>query len=152
MAPATPSANISYRETTLGSGLWQYDYTFFNTSNNNEYLYSVDLLFGQTHTVTGLPLPSGWNSTIWEGEHETDFMVSFSTNISFDIAAGSSLSGFSFTVDYQLRDIAYSADYDDHQGGIFSTSGYTVTPEPLSAVLFFSGSIPLIIRRYLKNK
>ncbi len=149
---AAPSANLVYSETGLGGGLWQYDYIFYNTSTNSEYIYSVDLLFNQQATVTGDPLPTGWDSTTWVGENETDFIVTFSTSASYDIAAGSSLGGFSFNIDYQAGDISYNAYFDDHQGGIFNTSGLTtIVPEPISSVLFLSGGVVIALRRYRKN-
>ncbi len=50
---AAPSASIIYNETNLGGGEWKYEYTFFNTSTDNESLYSVWFDFAQTSTVTG---------------------------------------------------------------------------------------------------
>jgi hypothetical protein len=152
MTHAAPDAGISYIETDLGGGLWQYDYTLYNLSTNNEYLYSVDLLFDQTSTVTGEPLPSGWSSAVWEGQNQTDYIMTFSTGLGYDIAAGNSLSGFNFTVDYQAGDTSYNAYFDDHAGGFTSTSGTTsgigaMVPEPLSAVLFVVGGMAFGIRR-----
>ncbi len=152
LAFTSPGANIVYNETDLGGGLWQYDYSFHNTSSNNEYLYSVDLLFNQWATVNGLPLPTGWDSTVWEGTNYTNFIVSFSTNTGYDIAAGDLLSGFSFKIDHQAGSIPYNAYFDDHQGGISNTSGYTVTPEPVSSILFFTGGAIFIVRNYLRRK
>jgi hypothetical protein len=150
---AAPGANLLYNETDLGGGLWQYDYTFYNTSTNSEYLYNVDLLFDQTATVTGLPLPTGWNSTVWEGENETDFIVTFSTGSSYDIAAGSFLSGFSFTIDYLAGDTSYNAYFDDYIGGTYNTSGFTsIVPEPVSSILFAIGGSTLGFRRYWKKR
>lgn len=150
---AMPAANLMYSEIDLGSGLWQYDYTFYNISTNSEFLYSVDLLFSQQSTVNGFPLPIGWDSTTWEGENQTNFIVTFSTNTSYDIAAGSSLSGFSFTIDYKAGNIGYNAYFDDHQGGIFNTSGITsVVPEPVSSSLFLSGVALFAVRRFLKRR
>ena len=149
---AVSSANITYNETVLGGGSWQYDYIFYNMSTNNEYLYSVDLLFDQTATVTGLPLPSGWDSTIWEGENQTDFIFTFSASSSYDIAAGNSMSGFSFTTDYQAGDIGYNAYFDDHAGGITNTLGTTtMVPEPVSTSLFIIGAATLGFRRFRKK-
>ncbi len=45
MALASPGASILYQETDLGTGLWQYDYTFNNTSTADESLYSVYLFY-----------------------------------------------------------------------------------------------------------
>lgn len=64
----------------------------------------------------------------------------------------SSLNGFSFTIDYQAGDISYNAYFDDHQGGIYNTSGYTVTPEPISSVLFLFGGAVFAVRRHLRKR
>jgi hypothetical protein len=150
-ASVAPSANLIYTESDLGGGNWKYDYTFYNTSSANEYLYSVDLLFDQWANVNGMPLPSGWDSTVWEGPNYTDFIVSFSNSGSYDISNGSSLGGFSFTIDYQAGSIPFNAYFDDHQGGITSSSGYTVTPEPISSTLFLSGGVLFFVRNYIKK-
>ena len=153
LAFTSPSANIVYNETDLGGGLWQYNYYLLhNTSTNNEYLYSVDLLFNQWATVNGLPLPTGWDSTVWEGLNYTNFIVTFSTDTGYDIAAGDLLSGFSFKIDHQAGSIPYNAYFDDHQGGISNTSGYTVAPEPVSSILFLSGGGIFVVRNYLRRK
>ncbi len=150
---ATSSANIVYNETDLGGGLWQYDYTFYNTSTNNEYLYSMYLDFDREATVDWLSIPSGWSSTLWgHTPADTYFLDTFSTASGYDIAAGSSLNGFSFTIDYQAGDIPYNAYFDDHQGGIYNTSGYTVTPEPISSVLFLFGGAVFAVRRHLRKR
>ncbi len=150
---AAPGANLVYRESDLGSGLWQYDYSFYNTSTNGEFLYSVDLLFNQSATVNGVPLPAGWDSTTWEGGNQTDFIMTFSTDSSYDITAGSFLSGFRFTIDFRASNTAYNAYFDDHQGGISNASGYTtMVPEPISATLFIVGGATLGFRRYGKKR
>ncbi len=42
--------------------------------------------------------------------------------------------------------------FDDHQGGIYNTSGYTATPEPISSVLFLSGGAVFAVRRHLRKR
>jgi hypothetical protein len=154
MALASPSASILYNETDLGGGLWQYDYTFNNTSTASEYLYKVYLDFGQELTATGSPLPSGWFGTMWEGTNPTTYLDAMTIDSSYDIAAGSSLNGFGFTVNYQLGNVAYSAEFDDHAGNISPISGTTapIVPEPVSSILFLTGGATLAVRRYLRRR
>ncbi len=103
MALASPSASILYLETDLGGSLWQYDYTFYNTSTADEYLYKVYLDFGQELTATGSPLPTGWYGTVWEGENiNATSLDAMTIDQSYDIAANDYLGGFDFTVNYQL--------------------------------------------------
>ncbi|MBI5049290.1 MAG: hypothetical protein HZC11_00050 [Nitrospirae bacterium] len=153
MAFAVPSADILYYETELESGLlWQYDYTFYNTTAGSEYLYSVWFDFDGDHEFTGLPLPTGWDGIA--GEPTTSFAMVFAMDPmgSDDIAPGNSLSGFSFVIDYQAGNIPYTAYFSDHEGGYSSLAGTTaLAPEPISSILFLTGGAALAVRRYLKK-
>ncbi len=151
---AAPSANIVYNETSLGGGLWQYDYTFFNTSTNNEYLYSVYFDLAQEAVIDWLNIPTGWYSTTaGHTPVSSIFLDTWSNSPAYDIAAGSSLGLFSFTIDYKAEDIAYTAYLDDHQGGINISSGITtMVPEPVSSILFLFGGLPFFLKRYFKRK
>ncbi|RJQ44490.1 MAG: PEP-CTERM sorting domain-containing protein [Nitrospiraceae bacterium] len=156
IADASPGARILYQETELGSGLWQYDYTFSNASDADEYLFNVWLDFGQEAEVTGLTLPEGWmGATVWEGTNRTAYLDPVSTDYSYDIPAGNSLGGFSFTIGYQAGSIPFTAYFDDHNGGdSYQVAGSTevaIVPEPVSIVLFMSGGAALAARR-LRNR
>lgn len=153
MAFAAPSANLLYNEVDLGGGVWQYDYTVHNTSSAGEYLYKVFLDFGQEYIVNGSVLPSGWFGTVWEGTNSTSFLDTMSTDMSYDIAANNSLGGFSFNVNQQLGNIAYTAEFDDHAENFSTVAGTTaVAPEPISSVLFLIGGAAMGGRSFLKRK
>jgi hypothetical protein len=155
IALATPSASILYYETYLeDEGLWQYNYMFYNTSDAGEYLYKVFLNFDQSATVTGSPLPTGWVGTVWEGRNTTLYLDAMSIDSNYDIPANnSSLSGFSFTIDYQAGNISFIAEFDDHKGNLSTFTGTTtVMPEPVSSLLFIAGGATLAARRMLRKK
>ncbi len=153
MPLAAPSASIMYQETALSGGSWQYNYTFNNTSVTGEYLYKVFLDFNQIATVTGSPLPTGWFGTVWDGSHTTTYLDAMGTNSTYYIAANNSLSGFSFTSNYQAGSIPFHAEFDDGAGKLFVTSGTTaVVPEPISTVLFLTGGTLLVVRNRWKRR
>ncbi|MBI4710604.1 MAG: hypothetical protein HY759_05840 [Nitrospirae bacterium] len=152
-AYAVSSADIIYLETDLGAGLWQYDYTFYNTSTAGEYLYSVFLDFDHMAGVTRAPLPTNWAGIVWEGINTTPTLDTFSLSNASDIAANGNLGGFSFTVDYQAGSIPYTAYFSDHDRVFDMTTGTTaVAPEPISSILFLSGGAILAVRRRLMKK
>jgi len=150
---AAANSSILYTEKSLGNGLWQYDYIFNNTSTT-ESLYSVYFYFAQETSFTGTAQPSGWNGIVWDGDTWiTDFADIYSTGSSFDIPAGNSLSGFSFTVDYQAGNIPYDVFFN----GDIVVSGTTapmpaVVPEPVNSTLFIIGGTLLTGIRYLRRK
>jgi len=150
---ATRSASILYQEVNLGNGLWHYDYTFTNTSDANEYLYSIWLDFDRSATVTGLPLPTGWGGTIWAGANTSEFLDASSTGFSYDIPAGDSKSGFAFTINYQAGNLPFTAYFDDHAGNISPLTGATaLVPEPVISVLFLSGGMALAVNYYRRTR
>jgi len=149
-ASSAVGSSIIYTETDLGGGQWRYDYTFFNTSTDNE-LNSVYFYFTSDTAFTGMSLPAGWEGIVWDGNTwTTGFADTFSTENLFDIRAGSSLGGFSFTVDYQAGNISYDAFFngDNVIAGVTAPAA----PEPLSPVLFITGGLFLAVSISLKRR
>ncbi|MBI4847071.1 MAG: Ig-like domain-containing protein [Nitrospirae bacterium] len=119
-----PRIHVLYKETDLGGGMWKYNYTFYNTSSNIS-LYKVFLYFPQMVTTTGSPLPSGWVGTVWDGTNTTTFLNAMAINQNYYIAANSSLSGFSLTVNFHLENIQFSAELKNDSGTRAAYSGFT---------------------------
>ncbi|RJQ14654.1 MAG: hypothetical protein C4560_11810 [Nitrospiraceae bacterium] len=153
IAYASPSASILYNEQDLGNGSYQYDYIFNNTSTTGESLFKVFFYFDQLSETTGSPLPTGWVGTVWTGTNTNTFLNTMALNQNYYIAPGDSLGGFSFTIDYQLGNSDFIAEFKNDQGTKFAFSGTTspVAPEPVSTVLFLIGGATLGVRTYLKR-
>ena len=151
IALATPNASIVYTETALGGGLWQYDYTFNNTSTT-ESLFSLYFYFDPSATFDWKNIPSGWDSAL-NGftPFNTSFADTYSTGFAHDIAAGNSLGGFRFTVDYQAGNISYDA-YLSGDNVVSGNTVATVVPEPVSSILFLTGGAALGLRSYVRRK
>ena len=107
MALAAPSASIWYTESDAGGGWWQYDYQVDNTSSASEYFYSMYLDFSSEVDEVGLALPTGWDGVVWMGSNTTTSVDAYSTDPGNDLAAGNSLSGYSFKVNYKPRPSVY---------------------------------------------
>jgi hypothetical protein len=156
-ATAATNASFLYNETDLENGYWKYDYTFANLSTNNEYLYGVQLYFGDHYDI-GNTQPGG----AWGMISTTSFLGTHSSNYANDIAAKDSQSSFSFTIDNQIGNISYAAFFDDHSGSTSYTTGTTasgtfnndspVAPEPVSTVLFLSGGATMAFMYRQKRK
>jgi hypothetical protein len=146
-ASAAPIADITFSETSLGGGQWQYDYTLSNLSDPildaGFDLYEFDFNFSPTAAFTVLSLPFGWDKIDGPG-----FVQFFSQNpgeppLGTDVAPAGSLSGFSIVFDYQPGNLAfasYLADPTDpaipvvYQG----TTTASAVPEPGTFALLAS--------------
>ncbi len=155
MAFATENASILYTEKDLGSS-WEYNYTFYNTSDDGESLYKVWLLFDSSMTVTGSPLPTGWTGTKWVGTDTTNYLNAQSIGNLNSIDAGGFLGGFTFTIDQQVGDISYVAEFKNSAGAYIdpyqSSTAAAIVPEPISTVLFLIGGTTLAARGWYRRK
>lgn len=164
-AIANPSAGFLYTEADLGGGLWQYDYTIYNTTNTIEGSYNIfeiGLYLDNFYDFQGISLPSGWDGTpaLWTDLSNTDFIDAYSLNLGVppvgtDIPPGSSLSGFSFNINYHAGDLLFDV-YFTNPSDVNNPEYYAGTtrsqispvPEPGTLLLVGAGLtiILLIIR------
>ncbi|MBI5740843.1 MAG: hypothetical protein HZA16_08980 [Nitrospirae bacterium] len=153
-ALASPSASVLYNEIDLENGSYQYDFIFNNTSTQGESLYKVFFYFDQLSMTTGMPLPTGWVGTVWNGPVTNTFINTMALNQNYYIAPDSSMGGFSFTINYQLGESDFVAEFKSPDGKKFAYGGTTapIVPEPVSSTLFIIGGVALGVRTYLKRK
>lgn len=129
-----------------GSGPYTYNLTFSDASTATSPIGSVWYAwvpgaFYLPGTPTSASAPAGWTTTI--SGNSVQFVANSSA---FDILAGHTLSGFSYTAGFspaQLAAAPNSGTSDAYSGGLFSDAGnifnVTTVPEPSSAVLLLSG-------------
>ncbi|MEW5802679.1 MAG: hypothetical protein AB1847_11325 [bacterium] len=162
IAWAIPSASLSYIETSLGGGTWQYDYTLFNASDpiaDAGYdLYDLSLNFNPSYTYTVVQLPTGWDEVDGAG-----FITAFSQNpgtppVGTDIAPGEFLSGFTFQFDYQVGNLPFDVTIFNPSGpdpivySGTSASGTAPVPEPSPLLLFSFGFLGLLSISGMKKR
>ena len=144
-AYAIPSAEFTYIETNIGGGIWQYDYTLFNTSDPivdaGFDLYEVFFQFNHSATLSVISLPTGWAEIGGSG-----FEITFSTT----------LAGFSFQFDYQAGNLPFEATFtnpvDPFNPVVYSGTSAPV-PEPATALLLGTGLVTIAgFRRKLKKR
>jgi hypothetical protein len=130
-----------------GAGPYTYDLTFSDSAGATSPIGSVwySWIPGQfflPSDPTGANAPAGWTASIVN--NSIQFVASSSA---FDIAAGQSLSGFSYQATFspaQLAAAPNSGESVAYSGGLFSDGGNTfvvsAVPEPSSLALL-AGSI-----------
>lgn len=163
-AQASPVADFRFIETALGNGSYRYDYTLFNeadpVADAGYDLFEAWLFFG-SGTVTAAAVPDGWDEIYGPG-----FLAAFSIEpgappIGADVAPGTSLSGFSITVDRQVGPLEFEAYFtnpiDPFDSPVFvgetrpfrEPGSELPVPEPASRLLLGSGLAVLVAaRRY----
>jgi hypothetical protein len=144
-----------------GSGPFTYSLTFDNAPSATAPIGSVWYawvpgLFYLPGTPTSASAPAGWTATIFG--NSVQFVA---TSAADDIAAGSSLSGFTYEAAFspaQLEAAPNSGVSVAYSGGLFSDSGNTFTvqfatvPEPSTVMLLMLGAsgLWLVGRRRLR--
>jgi hypothetical protein len=175
------AAIIEYEATSLGGGLWQYDYTIYNDSQTD--IYAIDLFFGfqsgpYSFGIEGGPYSnpapvdesfagSGWDAYYWPetiislaGIAEPE-LISIET-LDNPISFGGTLGVFSVAFNWlgdgdpasqQFR--LWDADWNDFEYGWTSSPADTpVVPEPGTLVLLGTGLACLTVyfRRGFSSK
>jgi hypothetical protein len=140
-----------------GSGPYTYDLTFSDDASASSPIGSVWYswvpgLFFLPGTPTGASAPAGWSATVFA--NSVQYVANSPAN---DIAAGQSLSGFSYQATFSPAELAAAANSGEsvaYSGVLFSDGGdtFTVTvqsvPEPNGQLLLLSGvAILWLIRR-----
>jgi len=103
LARAIPIAELTYVETDLGGGIWQYDYTVTNAAgpvvDAGFNLYDVFFTFDPAVTFTVASLPPDWDAISGSGFVDVQSLAPGAPPVGADIAPGTSLSGFIFQFD-----------------------------------------------------
>jgi hypothetical protein len=160
-AQAIPSADFRYTETSLGSGVWHYDYTLYNSSDPitdaGFDIYDVFLSLDPARILTASALPAGWDSFGGTGGFFEAF--SLAPPVGADIAPGASLSDFSFDMDYRAGKLPFEVLFVNpgDLGNPMSLSGTTSpettpVPEPSTIILLGLGMGVILLNRRNKNR
>ena len=144
-------ARAIYTETSVGGGLWRYNYTFYNDLNPITFvgfdLYDINLtLDGATIATNELTAPL-WSSIITVDFVEYFSVLSGPPPVGGDVFPGASIGGFQFLADKQLGDLAFTATFTDPSdpftprfyAGISQNSSSTSAPEPATGILLLCG-------------
>jgi hypothetical protein len=155
---AIPSADFLYTETNLGGGMWQYDYTLFNISDQvadaGFDLYDVFFTFNTSAAFAVASVPTGWDWLDGAGFADMYSLNPGAPPAGTDIAPGSSLSDFRFLFDYQAGvlpfDVTFANPVDPDNPAVFNGTSVPI-PEPSTLLLIGSGITGVaLLRKRLK--
>lgn len=154
VVPVDAGPILLYTETSLGGGLWRYEYTLRNdldpVSSSGVNLYDAVLQFGLPATVVALP-------TDWAFIQDSVSVEVFSTIFGAppagsDIPPGANLPGFIFDLDQQSGAIPFTYTYFDEGNPsqplvLSGTATQAAVPEPSALSLSLLGIGALALAR-----
>ena len=141
---AIPMVNISYIETDLGGGDFQYEYIVANNSDPvSDAGFNIFDVWWDFESdpidsplsihVISTPIPWDWISD------DSTFVDAFTYNVFLGIAPGDSLGGFIFQFDRQVRNTPFEAILAGEFYDEFVSGTTAPVPEPSTLILLASG-------------
>jgi len=162
-AVASPIASVEYVETSLGGGLFQYDYSVHNLADPatdpadaGADLYWLTLIFSPSVSLVGATTPANWDAIGGSGFVDLFSLVPGAAPAGADIGPGQLLSGFSVLLNGQIGSSAFQALFTNvadpfnpviSEGSTLPRpSDSTPVPEPATLVLVAWGMGSLAAR------
>jgi hypothetical protein len=159
-ADASPIASVDYVESSLGGGLFQYDYTVTSLSDPadaGEDIFWLTLSFASSISLVSDDTPVDWAVNGGAGFIDAFSLAIGAAPVGADIGPGQHLGGFSFVLDGQIGSSAFQALFanpaDPFNPTVFdglTTQAPTApgeVPEPASLLLVGSGVGSFILGR-----
>jgi len=147
-ALASPIATIDYLETSLGGGLFRYDYTVQNVGDPAD-LYWLTFSYAPTSSLVSAETPADWDLISGPGFVDTFSLLPGAAPLGADVGPGEAQSGFSLVFDSQVGRTAFQAIFTNDADPLnpLVSSGITnpasappgPVPEPSSLLLLSAG-------------